>query len=337
MKRNTHGMAGGVRWLWAAVAVAAIVAAGSAANAQQRKRVHAQPAPEAKEPAGQGYIGIYMQELTEDLRKGRGIDVADGVLVSGVEDESPAAAAGIEQGDVIVSFDGKTVVSADELRAAVRALEPGREARVGLVRDGASKSVTVTVGGRPEPEVFRFHGGREDFAPLMREFRLLGGPRLGVEAHEIDADELAAYFGAKKGDGLLVLSVEENSVADKAGVKPGDIIREVAGEKIADVDDLRAAIRDYEEGDPFDITVQRQGKPKELKATMDDQGHEYSFSVPEPGAFRWKGTPPPKPWREHRMENELRRDLDRELRRELDDLKQEIKELKEELEERKDG
>ena len=338
MKRENQFVAGKARWVWAVIAVFAIAGASGAAVAKERNqnKTTTESKPTDK-TTNAGYIGVYMQDLTDDVRSGLDLKADRGVLVSGVEEDSPAARAGIEEGDVIVRVNGSSVSSPGDLRDTIRGIAPGREASVEFVRDGGTRTVTVTVGDRPEPEQHEFHWDSDsgaDMAPMHfgRAFAMLGGPRLGVEAHAIEDDGLAAYFGVKKGDGLLVLSVDEKSVAGKAGVKPGDIIREVGSEKITDVQDVRSALEDYEEGDQFDITVLRHGKSQSLKATMDEQERQFAFQAPEPGTFRWHGTAPaPRAWERH-----YRNGRD-DLRRELDDLREELRELKEELEQRNDG
>ena len=322
----------GLRWVIAVVAVVAMtgIAGGALAKEKSSKSKSKTEAPGTE--TGNGYLGVSLQELTDDVRKGLDLDVSKGVLVSGVEEDAPAELAGIEEGDVITAINGKTVSSASELRAEVRSVEPGKTARVDVVRDGKKQTITVTVGERPEPETFIWHS---DGAPMRfgREFSMMGGRRLGIEAHELEDDGLASYFGAKKGEGVLVLSVDDESIAGKAGVKPGDIISRLGDERIEDTGDVRSALSEYDEGDTFDITVVRHGKSQSLKATMDDQTHEFAFtSPPGPGAFQWRA-----PRHAPHAYRELLRENRDDLKRELDDLKKELRELKEELQDRDDG
>jgi len=321
----------GMRWAIAVIAVVAMTGTAGGAFAKERSSNSKSKTESPGSEGGNGYLGVSLQELTDDVRKGLDLDVSKGVLVSGVEDDAPAEVAGIEEGDVITAFNGKSVTSPSDLRAEVRKVEPGKTARVDVIRDGKKQTITVTVGERPEHDSFIW---RSDGQPMRfgREFSMMGGRRLGIEAHELEDDGLASYFGAKKGEGVLVLSVDEESVAGKAGVKAGDIISRVGDETIDDVSDVRTALRDYDEGDQFDITVMRHGKSQSLKATMDDQTHEFAFTVPGPETFHWRG-----PRQAPHAYRELLRENRQDLRRELDDLKKELRELKEELQERNDG
>jgi serine protease Do len=329
------------RWVWTAVAVIAMAGVSGAAVAKERKTSSKDKTTSETPGAetGNGYIGVYLQDLTREVRKGLDLKVEKGVLVNGVEGDSPADKAGIEDGDVIVRFNGKLVASSDELRGAVRAVSPGKEAKVDLVHDGDSKTVTVTVSERPEHQAMYWESGGDDDMPgFARSFTMMGGPRLGVEAHELEDEGLASYFGAKKGAGLLVLSVDDESLAGKAGVKPGDIISKVGSDRIEDTQDVRQALKDYDQGDKFDITVIRHGKEQTLKATMDEQEHEFAFDMPGNQVFQWRAPRAPHaphpPMAPRVFVNPGDRD---ELRRELNDLKQQIQELKDKLEDRNDG
>jgi len=320
------------RWMVATVVLVAVAGISGATIAKERGKQSATQSKNEKPgtESGNGYIGVYMQDLSTDVRKGLDLKVEKGVLVSGVEDDSPADKAGIKDGDVIVRYNGKSVSSPDDLRDAVRESTPGQTAQLDIVHDGDSKTLTLVVSERPEHHAYRWesHDGDSD-APMAfaRAFSMMGGPRLGVQVHDLDDDGLAAYFGVKKGDGLLVLSVDDESVAGKAGVKPGDIISKVGNEKIEGAEDVHRALKSYDEGDRFDITVIRHGKTQSLGATMDKQEHEFAFDMPRGDAFRWHGAAP-----------HMYKDSDRDdLRRDLDELKQQVQELKEQLEQRNDG
>jgi len=327
MRKPKHTL----RWVVAAVALLAAAGITDAALAKKSANEKEKTTSSVK-VSSKGYLGVYMQELSDDVRKGLDIDVKQGVLVSGVEEDAPAQAAGIEEGDVITRFNGKAVASPDELRDAVREVAPGSKAKLELVRDGKSKTMTVTVGERPAPLRMGWIND-ENFEPMRmaRGFAMFG-PRLGVQAQSLDDDNLASYFGTKKGDGLLVLSVEDESMASKAGVKPGDVIRRVGDESIKDASDVRDALHDLDEGDEFNITVLRHGKEQSLKATMDHQPGDFAFHMPRGEGFRWHGQRGPQD-PHHGWTQDDREDL----RRELDNLKRELRELKEELGDRNDG
>jgi len=309
------------RAAWVLAAALAVTGAVDASAKEKSKASKATPDKATQEKSESGYLGVYMQDLTEDVRKGLDIDAKQGVLVSGISDDSPADKAGIEEGDVIVSFGGKDVESPDDLREVVSDFEPGAEAKVELIRDGKEKTVVVTVGERPDESFSWSYSGDDapNFGNFGRAFSFMSGPRLGIQAHELEEDDnLASYFGSK--DGILVLGVGEESVAAKAGVQSGDVIKSIGDEQIEDIDDLRDAVRDFDEGDEFTISVLRHGKTQTLKATMDEQ--EFSFhdsSAPT--------------WRQFRHDMRAPRvHVDREsLREELDQLKKEIQEMKEEL------
>jgi C-terminal processing protease CtpA/Prc len=278
----------------------------------------------------QGYLGVYMQELTKKLRKGLDIGVEKGVLVSGVADDSPAEKAGIEDGDVIVTFAGESVASADDLADRVRDTEPGTEVSLELIRDGKTRTVTLAVGERPDDLLFSWSGDDFDFADLEwapgaghHVRALLMRPRLGVHTTELNED-LAGYFKAKPGEGVLVLEVSEESVAEAAGVKAGDVIQKIGDEEIGDVDDLREALDDFEEGDEFEIALLRKGKKQTLEATMDDSGYAWKATLRAPRVHM-------KRHRVHMPRVRVERWDDDDLREEIEDLRRELEELKKEL------
>jgi len=306
-----------VRAAWIAVGALALVAAGwPGASAAHRGK-----------DGDNAYLGVYMQSLTKDVRHGLDLDVDEGVLIGGVADDSPAQKAGIEDGDVIIEFNGDSVDNPDALSRLVGGLKPGTRVKVVVVRDGKHKSLEVELGEKPDNfDSFDFNGARR-FAPMMREFSknafFSPGPRLGVHASDLNND-LAPYFDVKGDDGVLVLDVNDGSMAARAGVKPGDVILRVGDERIDEISDIHAALEDHNEGDQVDLTVLRHGKKKKLHAKVEDAREEYSFHVRAP-RMRWHGDTPPvmreymRGGRRGEMQD-LRKQID-ELRKELDDLK----------------
>jgi serine protease Do len=285
-----------------------------------------------------GYLGVYMQELDRDVREGLDLDVRAGVLISGVEDDGPADEAGLKDGDVIVAFNGKKVDDPDDLRDLVRDTEPGEKVELEVVRGGKTETLTLTVGEWPdEPSwisIGDLHFDGHDFSGHLDKVvhAFSPKPRLGVEVFDLN-DDLAGYFKAKAGEGVLVLNVNEESVAQEAGVKAGDVIVRVGDEEVSSVDELRESVEDYEEGDEFPIHIVRKGKKKTLTATMDDSGD----------AFYWSETPHAWSYRQHipkmrKFHVDVPRmdfDIDDDLREELEEMKKELNEMRKELKELK--
>lgn len=282
----------------------------------------------SKDKAKKGYLGVYMQDLDEDVREGLDIEVDSGVLISDVEDDSPADEAGIESGDVLIKFNGKSVETADELSDLVEETEVGKEVEVVVIRDGKKKTLKLVVGERPDDLGWISVGDLDfDRNHLNRHvdkfvYALSGRPRLGVEAKELGKD-LAPYFKAKAGEGVLVLEVEEESVAEEAGIKAGDVIQKVGDESISSVEELRESLEDFEEGDEVAIQLLRKGKRHTVNATMDEPSHP----------FVWSG----KPYLYHydapkvKMHSFYKDDIEKEMKKmkkELKQLKKELKELK---------
>jgi len=237
-----------------------------------------------------GRLGVTIGDTTGDAR---------GAAVRSVAEGSAALKAGIKEGDVIVRFDGETVRGADQLSRLVAETPAGRPIAIEVTRGGATQKLTATLaeGGQgmrawnfempdwemslphppaaPHPPLppaaphapmawsFRGDGGR-DLA-----FNLLsGGPRkLGIEYMEL-GEQLASYFKLAGKSGVLVTSVDADGPAAKAGLKAGDAIVKLGADSIADGDDLRDALSEAEGGSEIAITVQRDGRPVELKVTL---------------------------------------------------------------------
>ena len=223
---------------------------------------------------GGAHIGVTLRDLDEeDQKRGK---VTSGVMVESVETDSPAAKAGLRQGDVIVEFDGERVRSSRQLTRLVQETAAGRSTSLAAMRDG--QRVTMTVQPRDgDDDVFRYFDLPmakvaptpipAPAKPRATPFSLFVTPgRLGVGISEL-SPQLAEYFGTK--DGVLVTSVSDDSVAAKTGVKAGDVITSLDGAAINDADDLRRRAQGLDTGAEFTIGIVRDKKAMTLKGKLE--------------------------------------------------------------------
>jgi serine protease Do len=170
-----------------------------------------------------GWLGVNIQEVTPELAKSFGLKEKKGALVAEVISGSPAEKAGVEQGDVIVEFDGKEVASSKDLPRIVASTPVGKSATVKLSRNGKVFDRQVKVGEMEEKaEIAK--------TPSMKK-------SLGVTVQNI-TPEMAKSLGLKKGTGVVVTGVEPGSPAADAGIRTGDVIREVNRKPVTDVQDF---------------------------------------------------------------------------------------------------
>jgi membrane-associated protease RseP (regulator of RpoE activity) len=112
-------------------------------------------------------------------------------------------------------------------------------------------------------------------------YTISGGPRLGIQITPL-TEELRAHFGARKDAGILVARVEPGSAADKAGVKVGDVLTDVAGRPVDDADDVRQALGGHKEGDTVTLAVVRERAPLTLSARVPRSEPPQAWAGPPP-------------------------------------------------------
>jgi S1-C subfamily serine protease len=233
----------------------------------------------AKETTKKAWLGVRIQELTPSLREAMKLGDKTGLLITDVVEGSPADDANLRDEDVIIEFDGKAVERADEFTKLVRATEPAKEIKVVVMRDGVRKEIMVTLAERKKSKTssFAWSGAPGQFFGSR--------PQLGVHVQELNAD-LAAYFNAKEDGGALVLRVIEDTPAEKAGLKAGDVITKIGDKGIADPEDLVNELADYEEDDEVAITYVRHGKIATAKATIEEAKDSDFHFFHAPGGDR---------------------------------------------------
>ncbi|MBE0433338.1 Do family serine endopeptidase [candidate division WOR-3 bacterium] len=190
-----------------------------------------------------GYLGVYMQEITDDLREAMRLSSADGVLISEVGDNSPASRAGIKAGDVITEFDGKEVKDVASFRIMVALTSVGKIVNVKFVRDGKARELRVTIGEMPEAS---------SAAAELPEAKY----ELGLRVVDV-SDPLAERYEPRMNTGVVIIDIKPNTPADRAGFSIGDVVVGVGGKSIAGISDYRKAIAGLPGGKPTIFQIQR--------------------------------------------------------------------------------
>ena len=196
-----------------------------------------------------GWLGVYIQEVTQDLAESFGMEKPAGSLVAKVLPESPAEKAGIQVGDVIVSFDGKPVASSAQLPPLVGATRVGTTVPVKVIRDGRPLTLKVKIEELPPDDQVASRGGE----PKSQTQNMLG-----IEVTELDAETRKAH-GMDKG-GVIVTRVGEGPARD-AGIRRGDLILMLDGKEIDSIGVFREAVQALPKGKSVPVLVQRDGSP----------------------------------------------------------------------------
>lgn len=212
------------------------------------------------------YLGIYLEEVTAERVKELGLSEERGAIVMKVTEGSPAEKAGLKENDVIVSFNGRRVDSVKELQRLLSETPVDRSVTIEVIRGGSRQTVNATMGKRSAftqeylaitrkaqeesskqlGELMKKWPSEHEFGNLTAFSLAWGRGRLGINVETL-TDQLADFFGAKEG-GVLVVQVNENTPAARAGLKAGDVIVAVDGEKVKDASALTQALRKKEEG-----------------------------------------------------------------------------------------
>lgn len=189
-----------------------------------------------------GWLGVLIQPVDEDIAKSLDLPEAQGALVAKVFPDSPAAAAGIEVGDVIMDFDGQHIRKSNDLPSIVAATPVGKAVQVTLVRAGAKKSVSVTIAKLEEEAA---------------EAKPVKADELGLSIQDI-TPEIANDLGLQRDSkGVVVSGVRRGSPADEAGMRAGDVIESVGNQPVDDVKAFRKLLAARDPADSVLVLVRR--------------------------------------------------------------------------------
>jgi serine protease Do len=223
---------------------------------EQQRRIEVTPEPGDEDAMvllgddGASWLGVESQEISSEKAKELKLPAERGVLLERIVPDSPAAKAGLKDNDVITEINGQRVEGAAQFRRMIHEIPAGRSVQFTVWRDGRAQAVSVTLGKSEDhsnmwfktvPRAFSFQLPKIEMPEMdMEGFAVLAGsrPRLGIDAEDLSG-QFGAYFGAPDGEGVLVREVNTGSPAEKAGVKSGDVITSLNGERIRSLGDLR--------------------------------------------------------------------------------------------------
>ena len=194
-----------------------------------------------------GYLGVRIQDLDPKMAQAFDLPDARGALVSSVQPDSPAADAGLELGDVIIGMEGTKFDDARELRLGIAAEQPGSTLRLAVIRNGDERTIPVRLGEFPEE-----NPGRERSSHR-------GSSSMGLSVDELTPAVARQLYLPTGTRGVVVVNVKPGSPASEAGLRRGDVIREVARKPVVGVADFHRALRETD--DNVLLLVQRGENP----------------------------------------------------------------------------
>ncbi|MCG3162344.1 MAG: Periplasmic pH-dependent serine endoprotease DegQ [Acidobacteria bacterium] len=178
-----------------------------------------------------GYLGVLIQPITPEIAKAFNLVDARGALVGEVTSGGPAAKAGLAQGDVITELNGARVEDSRELRLKISQMAPGSSAKLKVIRDGAPREISVTLGELPNEKTAASNGNPENSSPDGLSVENLT-PQI---ARQLDLPSNVS--------GVIVTDVQDGSRADDAGLRRGDVIQQVNRKPVSNTAEFDRAMK----------------------------------------------------------------------------------------------
>ena len=193
------------------------------------------------------WLGVMLADVSKKKLEGMGLK--NGVKISKVYNGSPADKAGLEMNDIIITFDGEKVHSPKDLKNSVKMKKVNDKVDLEYFRDGKTNLITVTIEKRKPPKVFM------QKAPQVFKKKIHHSKNsvfLGVKVEEL-TDQLREFFNVSDGLGVLIAEVVEDSPAEKAGLKAGDVITKIEDREIENYHDLIRGLNYFDPDDEVEV------------------------------------------------------------------------------------
>jgi serine protease Do len=220
------------------------------------------------------FLGVGVVEVNADRVKALNLKEERGVEITRVEENSPAAKAGLKTQDVVLEYAGTRVEGAEQFVRLVRETPAGREVKLQISRGGQIQTVPATVETRKMKtiELGDMHIAVPNMSiPEIRIPEMIGAMNirssmLGVEAESLNP-QLAEFFGVK--EGVLIRSVSKGSAAEKAGIKAGDVVTKVEDRRVNTPSEVTRALRASEKK-PVAVSITREKREMTVNVTIED-------------------------------------------------------------------
>ncbi len=199
-----------------------------------------------------GYLGVTITEVTPEKAKGLGLNTTEGALVNDVQPNTPASKAGIQSGDLIISFDGKSVKDQHELTNTVARTPVGKQVEVKFIRDGKVQTAKIETAERPKVGVDLNSAVPDENSPEAKE----SSGKLGLSASTLTGEQAADL---KIKTGVVIEQVVPGGPASEAGLQKGDVIHQINRQPVKSLSELSAIMKSVKEGDTVILQIERKG------------------------------------------------------------------------------
>ena len=207
-----------------------------------------------------GFLGVTIQEVTEDIAQGLDLDETQGALVASVEPGGPADKAGLKAGDLILGFNDQKVERMKDLPRLVAAAKAGEKSSLRILREGKERTISVEVGQMP---------GEETLAAKSPEAGNSQQARLGVALAPLTAEYRQRLGLPEDTEGVVIVDVERDGPAARKGLRAGDVIKRVGNTKVTTPDEVIQALNDQSKRKSVLLLVSRQGNDRFVAVPLD--------------------------------------------------------------------
>ncbi|HEY5701423.1 MAG TPA: DegQ family serine endoprotease [Gammaproteobacteria bacterium] len=207
-----------------------------------------------------GWLGVHIQEVTEELAQGLEMDEARGALIAGVQPDSPAESAGFRTGDVILEFDGEKVEKVKDLPRIVAASKANTKVKVRVLRDGEEHTMNVKIGSMPD---------EQPLASKDKGEKAPGEAKLGLALAPLTPETRQRLRLPDNAEGVVIADIERDGPAAREGLRPGDLIKRVGSRKVTSPQDVAEAVKHYADRKAVLLLVSRQGNDRFIAVPLD--------------------------------------------------------------------